>query len=325
MPTLKVLVAFAALVSLATPVAAQTWPTRPLTMVVPFAAGGATDVVARILRQHLSDHLGQPVIIENISGAGGMTGTTRVAKAAPDGYTFMLGNTGTHAHNQTLYKKPSYNAATDFAPVALIAELPMVLAARKDLPADNLQELIVYAKTHADKTQFGSAGAGSTTHLGCALLNAAVGIDVTHIPYRGIAPAMQDLLAGRLDYQCITVGTATPLVERQQLKAIANLTMGRSSILPNVATAHEQGAKDFSADFWTAFFLPRGTPAAIVQKLNAATVAAMDHSSVQQRMMELGAELVGPERRSPEYLQGFVGNQIDKWAGPIKASGVSMD
>jgi tripartite-type tricarboxylate transporter receptor subunit TctC len=277
------------------------------------------------MAQGLSEVLGQQVIIENVGGAGGMTGATRVAKAAPDGYTFMLGNTGTHAHNQTLYKKPLYNAATDFAPVALIAELPMVLAARKDLPADNLQELIVYAKTNANKTQFGSAGAGSTTHLGCALLNAAVGIDVTHIPYRGIAPAMQDLLAGRLDYQCITVGTATPLVERKQLKAIANLTMGRSSILPNVATAHEQGAKDFSADFWTAFFLPRGTPVTIIQKLNAATVAAMDHPLVQQRMMELGAELVGPERRSPEYLQGFVGNQIDKWAGPIKASGVSMD
>ncbi len=325
MPNLKLVVPLAALVSLATPAAAQTWPTRPLTMVVPFAAGGATDVVGRILRQHLSDHLGQQVIIENVGGAGGMTGTTRVAKAAPDGYTFVLGNTGTHAHNQTLYKNPLYNAATDFAPVGLIANLPMVLTARKDLPADNLQEFVAYAKTNANKMQFGSAGAGSTTHLGCALLNAAVGINVAHIPYRGIAPAMQDLLTGRLDYQCITVGTATPLVEGKQLKAIANLTKDRSSILPNVATAHEQGAKDFSIDFWTAFFLPRGTPAAIIQKLNAATVAAMSHPSVQQRMTELGAELVAPERRSPEYLQGFVGSQIDKWAGPIKASGVSMD
>ena len=166
------------------------------------------------------------MIIENVGGAGGMTGTTRVAKAAPDGYTFVLGNTGTHAHNQTLYKNPLYNAATDFAPVGLIANLPMVLTARKDLPADNLQEFVAYAKTNANKMQFGSAGAGSTTHLGCALLNAAVGINVAHIPYRGIAPAMQDLLTGRLDYQCITVGTATPLVEGKQLKAIANLTQG---------------------------------------------------------------------------------------------------
>jgi tripartite-type tricarboxylate transporter receptor subunit TctC len=317
--------AFAALVALTGPAAAQSWPTRPLTMIVPFAAGGATDVVGRILRGPLSDNLGQQVIIENIGGAGGMTGTNRVAKAAPDGYTFVLGNTGTHAHNQTLYKNPPYNSATDFAPVGLIVDLPMVLVTRKDFPANNLPEFVAYAKANGAKMQYGSAGVGSTTHLACALLNAAIGINITHIPYRGVAPALQDLLAGRLDYQCITVATAAPLVEGKQLKAIANLTKNRSPVMPTVATAHEQGVKDFSADFWTAFFLPKGTPAAIVQKLNAATVAAMSHPSVQQRMKELGAELVAPERRSPDYLQGFVGSQIEKWAGPIKASGVSMD
>jgi tripartite-type tricarboxylate transporter receptor subunit TctC len=304
---------------------AQSYPTRPLTMIVPFAAGGATDVVGRILRGPLSDDLGQQVIIENIGGAGGMTGTARVAKAAPDGYTFVLGNTGTHAHNQTLYKNPLYNSLTEFVPVGLIVDLPMVLATRKDFPGNTLAELAAYARANAATTQYGSAGAGSSTHLGCALLNAAMGISVAHIPYRGGAPALQDMIAGRLDYQCITVGTAAALVAAGQIKAIANLTKNRSPIMPEVATAHEQGVNDFTADFWTAFFLPKATPAAIVRRLNAATVAAMSAPSVQQRMTELGAELVAPERRSPEYLQKFLASQIDKWAAPIRAIGVSMD
>jgi tripartite-type tricarboxylate transporter receptor subunit TctC len=304
---------------------AQTYPTRPITMIVPFAAGGATDVVGRILRDYLSNNLGQQVTIENIGGAGGMTGTSRVAKASPDGYTFVLGNTGTHAHNQTLYKNPLYNSTTDFAPVGLIVDLPMVLAARKDLPADNLREFVTYAKENGSKMQYGSAGGGSTTHLGCALFNAAVGIKVAHIPYRGGGPALQDMIAGRLDYQCITVGTSAQLVEAKQIKAIANLTKNRSPVMPDLATADEQGAKDFDADFWTAFFLPKGTPAAIVQRLNAATIAAMNAPAVRQRMTELGAELVAPERRSPEYLQKFVISQIEKWAGAIKSSGVAMD
>jgi tripartite-type tricarboxylate transporter receptor subunit TctC len=246
-------------------------------------------------------------------------------KSAPDGYTFVLGNTGTHAHNQTLYKNPLYNSATDFAPVALIVDLPTLLMARRDFPAGNLPEFVAYAKANGAKMQYGSGGTGSSTHLACALLNAAVGINVPHIPYRGGAPAIQDLLAGRLDYQCITVGTGKPLAEGKQLKAIANLAKSRSPIMPDLATAHEQGTKDFEADFWVAIFLPKGTPDTIVRKLNAATVAAMTAAPVQQRMTELGAELVAPERRSPEYLQTFVVSQIEKWAGPIKASGVLMD
>jgi len=304
---------------------AQAYPTRTLTMIVPFAAGGASDVVGRIMRDHLSNYLGQQVIIENVGGAGGMTGTSRVAKAAPDGYTFVLGNTGTHAHNQTLYKRPYYDSTTDFEPVGLIADLPTLLIARRDFPAENLTEFVAYAKANGAKMQYGSAGGGSTTHLACALLNAAVGIDIAHIPYRGGALAIQDLLAGRLDYQCITAGTAAPLIENKQLKAIVNLAAKRSSLLPELATAQEQGVKDFAAEFWTGFFLPKGTPKDIVQRLNAATVAAMNAPSVQQRITELGAELVAPERRSPEYLQKFVESQIKKWAGPIKASGILMD
>src|SRR6267154_3384760 len=183
------------------PAAAQTWPSRPLTMVVPFAAGGGADIMGRILAARLSEILGQQVIVENAGGAGGMTGAYRVAKAMPDGYQFVLGTNGTHAQNQSLYKNPLYNAATDFAPVALIAEQPIALMARPDLPADNLQQFIAYAKANQAGMKYGSAGAGSAVQLSCVLLNAANGLTITHVPYRGSAPAMQDLIAGRIDYQ----------------------------------------------------------------------------------------------------------------------------
>jgi len=302
---------------------AQEWPARPVTMVVPVAAGSSSDVVGRILAQRLSELLRQPVIVENAGGAGGMTGAYRVARSAPDGYQFAIGNAGTHAVNQTLYKNPLYNAATDFAPVALIAEVPHVLLARKDLPADDLAGFISYAKTNQARMQYGSPGAGSVNHLACALLNAAVGIEVTHIPYRG--PIMADLIAGRIDYWCPTSTVAIPQLENQTVKALAILTMRRSPNLPGLASAHEQGLSNFEASTWNAFFLPKGTPAAIVHKLNAATVAAMETPSVQRRLRDIGATIVEPGRRSPDYLQTFVVREIEKWAGPIKAGGLSAD
>ena len=305
--------------------AAQDWPNRPMTMVVPYAAGGTSDGLARILNHHLSEILGQQVIIENIGGAGGMIGAHRIAKAAPDGYQFVLGGVGTHAQNQTLFKRPLYNAATDFAPVALIAEQPLVLIARKDLPASNLQEFIAYAKMNQARMQYGSAGAGSPTHLACALLNAAMGVNVTHVAYRGGGPAMQDLIAGRIDYQCPNATAAIPLLEGKLVKGIAILTKNRSRVLPNLASAQEQGLKDFEFDNWHAFFLPTGTPTTIIRKLHEATVATMDRPAVQERLRELGAEVVAPERRSPEYLQGFVEREIKKWAAIIKASGMAMN
>jgi tripartite-type tricarboxylate transporter receptor subunit TctC len=307
------------------PGVAHDWPTRPLTLVVPYAAGGGNDVIGRILNPHLSEILRQQVIIENIGGAGGMIGAHRVAKAAPDGYQFVLGSVSTHAHNQTLYKHPLYNAATDFAPVALIAELPQVLIARKDLPADNLQEFIAYTKANQAKMQYGSAGAGSANHLACALLNAAIGVNVTHVAYRGSVPATQDLIAGRIDYQCPNAATAIPLLEGNLVKAIAILTKNRSPVLPNLASADEQGLKDFEVDNWLAFFLPKGTPTAIISKLHEATVATMDRPAVQGRLRELGADVTAPHRRSPEYLQSFVVSEIEKWGAIIKASGLAMN
>jgi tripartite-type tricarboxylate transporter receptor subunit TctC len=318
--------AFGAVLALTGGAAAQQdWPTRPVTMVIPFAAGGPTDVLGRVMAERLSQILGKQVVVENVGGAGGMSGSLRVARADPDGYQFVLGTVGTHAQNQTLYKKPAYQADSDFAPVALIAEVPLVLITRKDLPANNLQEFIAYAKGHQADMTFGSAGAGAATHLGCVLLNSAIGIDVRHVPYRGTGPAMQDLMAGRIDYLCEIVTTAKPQIDGGAVKALATLTQTRSPVLPNLPTADEQGLKGFEAYTWNAFFLPKGTPEPIIRKLHDATVQAMETPEVKQRLEGLGASLVAPERRSPEYLAGFVKSEIQKWAAPIKASGVSMD
>jgi tripartite-type tricarboxylate transporter receptor subunit TctC len=307
---------------LATPIYAETWPVRPLTMVVPFAAGGPMDSVARILQSGLSEALQQQVIIENIGGAGGMIGAARVAKSAPDGYGFVLGNVGTQAVSQTLYRAPLYNSTTDFTPVVLIADLSLVLVVRKDLPANNLQEFIAYAKTNQSSMQFASGGAGSATHLGCALINARIGINVTHVPYRGGAPAMQDLIAQRVDYLCIDTPVAIPQIASGAIKPIAILTRGRSPSLPTLASAHEQGLTDFEASNWSAFFLPKNTPAPIVQKLHDATVATMNNPTVQKRLKDNGIDLVVNERRSSAYLAQFVASEIAKWAGPIKAAGI---
>jgi tripartite-type tricarboxylate transporter receptor subunit TctC len=315
----------AALLAAAVPATAQSWPTRPMTMVVPFAAGGASDVIARILAQGLRTELGQSVAVENVAGAGGMVGSNRVAKAAPDGYQMVLGNVGTHAQNQSLYKKPLYNAATDFAPVALVTNQSLILVARKDFPADNLQTFIAYAKANQANLKYGSAGVGGSNHLACALLNSAIGIDITHIPYRSGAQAMQDMLAGRVDYQCPSAPVALPQIEAKMVKALAILSRNRSPALPDLPSSEEQGLADFDVPSWYAVFLPAGTPKDIVQKLNRATVATLKTPLAQQRLKEIGSDLVMPERMSTEYLGVFEAAEIEKWARVIKASGLQLD
>src|SRR5262245_10075159 len=312
-----------ALTAAAGSAAAQSWPTRPVSMVVPFAAGGGTDVLGRIIGRRLGEVLGQQVVIENVGGAGGMVGSARVAKAPPDGYQFVLGSRA-DAINQTLYKNPLYNFATDLAPVALIADQPTLLVARNDLPVANLRDFIAYARANQATMQMASAGAGSTGHLDCMLLNAAIGINVTHVPYRGGGPAMQDLIAGRIDYICTLSATAKQQIEGKLIKAVAILSRDRSAMLPELASAREQGL-EFEASTWFGFFLPKGTPAPIIQKLNVATVAAIDTPSVQEQLKEVGAVAVAPERRSPDYLQKFVLSEIDKNAAPIKAAGLAID
>src|SRR6266699_4630949 len=274
---------------------AQSYPTRPPTMIIPFAAGGPTDVLGRVMAQRMGEILGQQVVVENVGGAGGMTGSKRVADAAPDGYAFVLGTVGTHAQSQTMYKKPLYYAATDFTPVALIAEVPIVLITRKDLPVNNLQQFISYAKANQTKTQYGSAGAGSATHLGCVLLNYLIGVDITHVPYRGTGPAMQDLQGGRIDYLCEIVSTAKPQIDGGTVKAIAIMTKERSPALPNVPTGLEQGTPNLEAYTWNALFLPKDAPAEVVKKLHDATVEAMKTPSVRERLDALGAHAQGLE------------------------------
>jgi tripartite-type tricarboxylate transporter receptor subunit TctC len=319
------MIAILMLLAASAPVAAQDWPARPLTMVVPFAAGSGSDILGRIIAPRLGEQLGATVIVEDVGGAGGMIGAARVMKANPDGYSLLLATAGTHAINQTLYKKPLYNAATDFAPVALVASTPILLVTRKDLPIDTLSQFITFAKANQATMQFGSPGAGSTSHLGCALFNAAIGVEVTHVPYRSTGQALQDLLAGRLDYQCVPIAGVVPQIEGKLIKAIAIMSKERSPILPMLETAQEQGLADFEVETWYAIFLPKGTPAPIIGKLNAAALAAMNAPDVQAKLAELGIEEVAPERRSPEYLAQFVVREIEKWAGPIRATGVSMD
>jgi len=313
------------LAAAAAPAAAEDWPTRPVTMIIPFAAGGPQDTIGRVVAQQLTEILGQQVVIENVGGAGGMTGSKRVADAPPDGYTFVLGSVGTHAQNQTLYKHPAYHADIDFTPVALIAETPIALIVRKDLPVNNFQEFIAYAKANQAKMQFGSAGAGSATHLGCVVLNAAIGVDITHVPYRGTGPAMQDLQGGRIDYLCEIINTAKPQIDGGTVKGIAILTKQRSPVLPDLKTAREQGVDNLEAYTWSAVFLPKDTPEPIVKKLNAAIVAAAKTPLVRDRLEKMGAQVVAEDRMSPQYLAGFVKSEIDKWAVPIKASGVTAD
>jgi tripartite-type tricarboxylate transporter receptor subunit TctC len=324
-PIIPIMVALAALVAASPTALAQSWPNRPMTMVVPFAAGGASDVIARIVAEGLRAELGQTVVVENIGGAGGMVGANRVAKAAPDGYQMVLGNVGTHAQNQTLYKKPLYNAAIDFEPVTLVTDQSLVLIVRKDFPADSLQAFIAHSKANQAKMRYGSAGTGGSNHLACVLLNSAIGIDVTHVPYRGGGQAMQDMLAGRLDYQCPSAPVALPQIQGNTVKALAVLSKNRSASMPELPSAHEQGLADFDIPSWYALFLPRGTPVEIVRRLNRATVVTLQRALVQERLREIGSDLVAPERTTPDYLGRFVAAEIEKWARVIKASGVQIE
>jgi len=303
---------------------AQNYPTRPLTLIVPFAPGGPSDVAGRVIAQRLSEVLGQQVVIENPSGAGGTVGSLRVAKSPPDGYQFVLGNSGTHVWSQSLYKKPPYNTVTDFTPVSLVVEAPRTLITPKTFPANSLAEFITYMKANQATAKYGSAGAGSASHISCVLLNAALGVAVTHVPYRRLGPAMRDLIAGRIDYLCDSPSTSLPQIEGNFVKVLATTGPKRATTLPHVPTAREQGLP-FDVVAWQAVFLPRQTSEAIVGRLNRAISETLDTPSVRDRFASIGEEITVPERRGPEYLAKFVMSEIERWSGPIRASGATMD
>jgi tripartite-type tricarboxylate transporter receptor subunit TctC len=307
------------------PVFAQGWPSKPITLIVPFASGGGVDASARIQAQALGDALGQPIIVENMGAAAGMVGSARVAKAEPDGYIFLIGNTGTHAYSQSLYQKPLYNAATDFAPVGLVSESPRILDVRKDLPVSNLPEFVAYVKANHAKMQFGSAGVGAGTHLPCVLLNVAMGVEVTHIPYRGEGPALQDLIGGRIDYMCNTIQTGVVQVKAGHIKGIAVMAAKRSAAMPELATTGEQKLAGVEASVWNALFFPKGTPNAIVQKMAKAVNDMLDDPKVRKRLEDLGLEIVPPERRGPAYLAKFVPEEIERWGKVVKAAHITPE
>jgi tripartite-type tricarboxylate transporter receptor subunit TctC len=321
--------ALAVLAAAGLPATAQNWPTRSVTMVQPFAPGNAGDILGRIFASRLSELLGQPIIFENVSGAGGITGSARVAKSAPDGYQFLLGSSSTLAVNQAFYVKPPYKA-TDFAPVALIAETPIILLARKDLPANDLREFAAYAKANQAKMQYGAGGIGTITHLACALLNTRIGVDITHVPYRGGAPAMQDLIAGRTDYQCAAAELAIPQIQANLVKAITILTKDRSPVLENLAWDLRPISRPlpnwdcprFSGRHGMGCLRQRATPRDIIDKLNAAAAEALADPAVQARLAELGQEVFPREQQTPEALRSLQKAGAEKWWPVIKDLGI---
>lgn len=317
--------ALLALLCFGTTTAAQDWPNRPLTLVVPFAAGGGIDTTARVQALALSEVLGQSVIVENIGAAGGTVGSTRVAKSPPDGYTFLIGNSGTHAYSQSLYKKRPYDAAADFEPISLVSESPRILIVRKDLPASNLQEFIAYAKANQAKMQYGSAGVGSGTHLPCALLNIALGVDIVHVPYRGAGNAMQDLLGGRIDYMCDTIQTGVEQARSGTVKGIAVMAPRRVPIIAELATTSEQGLQGVEASVWNAFFFPKGTPDSIVRQMHKAIGTMIERPDIQTRLEALGLVIVPPQQRTPEFLAEFLPKEIERWGTAIRAAGISVN
>ncbi|HEY7662778.1 MAG TPA: tripartite tricarboxylate transporter substrate binding protein [Xanthobacteraceae bacterium] len=323
MARMPIAVLLACLLAAPGPAVAEDWPSHPLTVVVPFAAGGPIDVVGRLISPRMSELLGQQLVIDNVPGAGGMVGASRVAKSAPDGYTMLIGNQATHIYSQFLYQKPLYDPLTDFAPGGLLLSNYKVLVVRKDLPVNTLPEFVAYAKAHAAQLQYGSGGGGSATHTACLLLNAHMGTQITHVPYRGTGPAMQDVMAGRVDFLCDVVSTALPQIRAGTVKAIAMLSNTRAAVLPELPTALEQGLAGVDADGWNALFFPKGTPAAIIERVNAAAGEMLDTPAVHARIEALGLFAAPAAERSPEYLAKLVVRELDKWGPPIKASGVT--
>jgi tripartite-type tricarboxylate transporter receptor subunit TctC len=311
----------AALVSLggfATLAQAQTYPTRTITMIVPFAAGGPTDVIARIVTGHMAQTLGQSIIIENVVGAGGTTATTRAARSTNDGYTLIMGHMGTHAASVPLYPKLAYHPEKDFEPVALLAGTPILVLARKDFPPKDLQEFITYMKANVGKVNAAHAGVGSVSHVSCQLLNSILDINPTAVPFNGTGPAMNALVSGQVDYMCDQIVNAVPQINGGTIKAYAVATPERNPSLPDVPTTTEAGLPAFQAQAWNAIFAPRETPAPIIAKLNAAADSALNDEGVRKRLLDLGSVIPPTGQRTPETLAMLVKSEIGKWTQVLK-------
>lgn len=305
-------------------VQAQDYPTKVITMVVPFAAGGPTDTVARLIAQPMSKQLGQTIIIENVGGAGGTIAAARVARSAPDGYTIFLHHIG-HATSATLYKNLPYSVLDDFETIGLVTSVPMTIVARKDFPAKDIKEFISYVKANKDKITYGNAGIGAASHLCGMLFMSAIGTEFTTVSYKGTGPAMNDLLGGVFDFMCDQTTNTTGQIKGGKIKAYAVTTKTRVPSLPDLPTLNEAGLKDFEVSVWHGLYAPRGTPRPIVDKLAAALRAALQDPNVKQRFAELGTEPEPLARATPEALRAHLKTEVNKWAPIIKKAGVYAD
>jgi putative tricarboxylic transport membrane protein len=312
----------AMLAAVAAPASAQSdYPRRPITAIVPFAAGGPTDVITRIVAEHMSRTLGQTIVVENVVGAGGTTASTRAMRAQPDGYTIIMGHMGTHAASVALYPNLAYKPDVDFAPIGVAASTPVLILARKDFPAKDLKEFVAYVKANGDKLNMAHAGVGSVSFTTCLLLNSILNVKPTPVPYNGTGPALTALIAGQVDYMCDQIVNVVQQINAGQIKAYAIGTPERNPALPDVPTAKEAGLPQFEAMAWNALFAPKGTPKPILDKLSDALNKALDDEGTRKRLLELGSVLPVGNERGQEGLATLVKNEIARWTPVIKAAG----
>ena len=297
------------------------YPDRPITMIVPFAAGGPTDVVARIVADTMSRTLGQQIVVENVAGAGGTTGITRGAQSTPDGYTIMMGHMGTHGAAPAVYPDLKYDPVKDFAPIGLAAGTPIVIVAKKDFPAKDLKEFVAYVKANSTKLNEAHAGVGSVSFTTCSLLNSILGATPTRVVYRGTGPALNDLVAGQVDYMCDQIVNLVPQIQAGTIKAYAVALPQRSPALPDVPTTKEGGLPEYQVTAWNAIFAPKGTPQDVVKKLSDALLKALEDAPTVKRLLDLGGDLSNKEARTPDGLRKLVQSEVQRWNKVLKQTG----
>jgi tripartite-type tricarboxylate transporter receptor subunit TctC len=305
------------------PGAAQDYPNRPVTVIVPFAAGGPTDVIARIVTDNMSRTLGQTFVIENVVGAGGTTGITRAKRAKNDGYTIAMGHLGTHAAAPALYPNLAYDPVADFEPIGLASGTPILILAKKDFAPKDLKEFVTYVKANEAKLNMAHAGVGSVSFTTCLLLNHILKVKPTSIPFQGTGPSMNALIGGQVDYMCDQIVNAVPQIQGGTIKAYAIATDKRDQSLPNVPTTKEAGLPEYQASAWNALFAPKDTPKEIVARLSAALDKALDDEPTRKRLLELGSDIPGKDRRGKDALHTLVKTEIAKWTPVIKAAGTT--
>jgi tripartite-type tricarboxylate transporter receptor subunit TctC len=299
---------------------AQAYPSRPITLIVPFAAGGPTDVTARIVGAHMSRTLGQQLIVENVAGAGGTIGSTRAMRASPDGYTVQMGQLGTHAASVALYPNLAYKPDVDFEPIGLVVDQAVLIVSKKDFPAKDLREFVTYVQANAKNLNMAHAGVGSITHFTCLLLNSTLGVKPTMVPFNGAGPAVNALVGSQVDYMCDTIPDIVQQVQGGTIKAYAIGTTERNLALPNVPTSKEAGLPEFQASAWYALFAPKGTPKAILDKLTGALDKALDDETVRKRLLDLGCDIPNKTKRGQQALTELVKSEIARWTPVIKAA-----